>query len=152
MQEVVKSLGNVPLYPKAKLDMQMTKVIQGTAAVTSMFTGKQSFAAGVFRVPVTPQIAVSWYDAELAKLGYVPTKARQPSVGQKMENQIMHQYFKKKGNEIIMVQAGVVPEERRADPDAATMLIVMRITGVSSASGGTGKVAAPEVPDLPAEK
>jgi hypothetical protein len=58
-----------------------------------------------------------------------------------MENQIMHQYFKKKEKEIVIVQAGVIAEDKQTDPTAATMLIVMRMTGVStpsSQSAGSG--------------
>jgi hypothetical protein len=145
--EIVSSFeGKIPIHPKAKLDMTTTKVIQGTAAMTRMITGKQGLAAAVFRVPMTPAAAVAWYDAELEKRGYIPTNARQPSIGQKMENQIMHQYFKKKEKEIVMVQAGVVSEDKKTDPDAATMLIVMRMTGVSATSGSSVGSEAPNPP------
>ncbi|MES2460640.1 MAG: hypothetical protein V4671_08645 [Armatimonadota bacterium] len=144
--EVVRSLGGVPIYPNAKLDMATTKVIQGTAAMTRMITGKQTFAAGVFRTSVTPDQAVVWYDVELKKLGYEPTNARQPSIGQKMENQVMHQYFKKKAKEIVIVQAGVVPEDKKTDPADATMLIVMRMIGANPTSGASGKEFVPDAP------
>lgn len=144
--EVRDSLGNVPIYPEAKLDMATTKIIQGTAAMTRMVTGKQTFSAGVFRVSVSPEQAVAWYDVELRKLGYEPTKARQPSIGQKMENQVMHQYFKKQAKEIVIVQAGVIPEEKKTDPKDATMLIVMRMIGAAAPSGESGKGFVPDAP------
>jgi hypothetical protein len=152
--EVVKALGGVPIYPKAKLDMPTTKVIQGTAAMTRMITGKQSFAAGVFRVPVSPEQAVAWYDFNLGKLGYVPTNARQPSIGQKLENQIMHQNFKKKSKEIVIVQAGILPEDKKSDPTDATMLIVMRMMGVNTVHGTSGASGGDKgfVPDAPLKK
>jgi hypothetical protein len=131
-EEVALSLGNIPIYPKAKLDMTTTKVIQGTAAMTQMMTGKESFAAGVFRSADTPDTVVNWYDAELGIRGYVPTKARQPSVGQKMENQLMHQYFSKKESKIVIVQAGTVAEDKKTDPTNSTMVIVMRISSNGS--------------------
>jgi hypothetical protein len=131
--------------------MTTTKVIQGTAAMTRMITGKQGLAAAVFRVPMTPEASVAWYDAELAKRGYIPTKARQPSIGQKMENQIMHQYFKKKEKEIVIVQAGVIAEDKQTDPTAATMLIVMRMTGVPTPSSQSSGFEAGST-DSPAKK
>lgn len=147
MKQPATSLGDVPIYPKAKLDVPMTKVVQGTAAVTRMITGKQSFAASVYRVSVTPEAAVTWYDTEMTKRGYVPTKARQSSIGQKMEGQVMHQYFKKEQKEIVMVQAGIAPDNKADKTDTAdtTMLIVMRMMGAGARSGGKGFV-----PDAPA--
>ena len=144
---IVQSLGDkFPIHPKAKLDMATSKIIQGTSAVTQMITGKQGFAAAVFRVPVSPEDVVGWYDVELGKQGFVPTKARQPSIGQKMEKQIMHQYFKKDAREMVMVQAGIIPDEKKTDSADATMLIVMRMSNVS------GKSMVTTTPDAPTEK
>jgi hypothetical protein len=151
-EEVVRSLGSVPIYPKAKLDMATTRIIRGTAAGIRMFTGKQTFTAAAFRVPAAPEIAVNWYDVQLGKLGYVPTKARQSTIGQKMEHQIMHQYFKKNGKEIVMVQAGVMPEDKKTDPADATMLIVIRMSNPSKASLAAPASPKPFVPDAPAKK
>ncbi|MBC8103487.1 MAG: hypothetical protein H7Z41_12990 [Cytophagales bacterium] len=136
-EEVVRSLGGIPLYPNAKLDLETTKATRAASGLTSMMMGKQTFAAAAFRVSVTPEVAVKWYDAELTRLGYVATRARQSSVGQKMENQTMHQYFNDKQKEIVMVQAGIAPDDGRdgrADSKDATMLIVMRLTGLPKPS------------------
>jgi hypothetical protein len=151
-ESVVQSLGDVPIYPDAKLNMQMTKVIQGTAAVTQMVTGKSTFSAGVFQVPVTPEVAVAWYDNEMVKRGYVANKVRQSSVGQKLQNQVQRQYSSETIKEIVIVQAGLTPEEQKTDPKNGTMLIVMRMTNIK------GKISPPEnagkefVPDAPATK
>ncbi len=146
-EEIIQSFGDkFPIYPKAKLDKATSKIMQGTSAVTQMITGKQGFAAAVFRVPVSPDDVVGWYDVELGKRGFVPTKARQPSIGQKMENQVMHQYFKKDVHEMVMVQAGIIPEDKKTDPADATMLVLMRMTNVS------GKSVVTETPEAPAKK
>ena len=149
---VVQSLGDVPIYPNAKLDMTMTKVIQGTAAVTQMVTGKNTFSAGVFQVPVTPEAAVSWYDTEMVKRGYVANKVRQSSVGQKLQSQVQRQYSSKTIKEIVIVQAGLTPEEQRTDPKNGTMLILMRMTNLKGKANPPENAGKEFVPDAPATK
>lgn len=151
--KVVASLGkDFPIYPKAKLDLATTKIIVGTTTGLKFFTRMEHISAAAFRVPATPTDAVGWYDVEMSKRGYVPTKSRQPSIGQKMENQVTHQYYKKKEKEMVTIQAGISPDEKKGDAADASILVVMRMTGISHSSASSEPSDRGFVPDLPAKK
>lgn len=131
--EVIASLGPVPVHPKAKFDETLTKVAQATGAGLRLVLGGKDVTGAAFRIPAAPRDALGWYDVQLSTLGYKIIHPRQNSINAE-EGQLQHQYFKT--GEAVVVQAQNAPEDRTGAGGAASLVMVMRIQGVTTAPRG----------------
>ncbi len=106
-QGVAASLGGVPIYPGARLDMDMTRVIRATFGIVGGLSGgKVTFNCGVYRVPaIAPEKLAAWYAAKLKAAGW-KTMPRPPAGFNNQRQGITEQSQYAKGDQQVVVQIG----------------------------------------------
>lgn len=106
-QSVAVSLGGVPVYPGARLDMDMTRVIRATFGIVGGLSGgKVTFNTGVYRVPaIAPDKLAAWYATKLKAAGW-KTMPRPPAGFNNRQQGISEQSQYGKGDQQVVVQIG----------------------------------------------
>jgi len=138
-QEVLRSLGPVPVYPKATFDETTTKIANATGSLMKGALGGKSMTGAAFRVPAAPKTVIAWYDTQLYQKSYHIIRTRQNTVNA-AEGQSQRQYFKQ--GEAVIVQAQPAPEDRGASGGDNSLVMVMRIQGITKAPPGAGSSSA----------
>jgi len=138
-QEVLRSLGPVPVYPKATFDEMTTKIANTTGSLMKGALGGKTMVGAAFRAPAAPNTVITWYDAQLFKQNYHVIRTRQNTVNP-VEGQSQRQYFKT--GEAVIVQAQPAPEDKGASGGDNSLVMVMRIQGITKALPGAGSSSA----------
>lgn len=126
-EQVLGSLGKVPIYPGAQLDLKASQRLRVVSEAANVFGnvfsgGKLQAGMAAFQAPAPPEKVSQWYDEQFEGWQKADTRP-QPGLGTDAVK-ITHARQYQRGNSTVQVQVG-----RRDDQRSGSYLILFVISG-----------------------
>lgn len=118
---VIKSLGDLPVYPGAQFNENMTKAQRATFAAMAKVMPTTSISAAAFETPDKSDKVFDWYDTKLTSLGYSSYDGGNMT-GLGSDKYAQQQY--KKGDDLALVQV-----QRHPQAEGKNLLVLIRFVG-----------------------